>query len=449
MSNYILIRNGTIVNEGSVFESDLLIKDHRIDRIDQSINSPSAKIIEANGLHIFPGIIDDQVHFREPGLTHKANIYSESKAAVAGGVTSFMEMPNTIPNVLTRELLEEKYNLGALHSFANYSFFMGINQDNLEEALRIDNRNVCGITDDGLYFHDNKGILANYPEYLEKLFSRSDSLIALHSENDDIIQSNERFYGGVAEEKLPKNIHELIRNKEACVTATSSVIEIAKKYGNRLHFFHISTEDECLLFERGKNVRDKRITAEACVHHLTFSSNDYLSLGHLIKWNPSVKSESDRQGLWHALKDGAIDFIATDHAPHLLEEKLQPYFKSHSGGPLVQHSLVTILEEYHKGNIQLDFIAEKMAHNVAEAYRIKERGYVREGYFADLALVNLNAPWTASNQRNFYKCKWSPFDGMSFKSRVEKTFVNGQLVYDQGDIQEGHRGMRLLFEKDR
>ncbi len=449
MSKNILIKNATIVNDGSVFESDILIKDQRIERISKDISDHKALIIQAENLHVLPGVIDDQVHFREPGLTHKANIYTESRAAVAGGVTSFMEMPNTIPNVLTLDLLEEKYALGAAHSLANYSFFMGINQGNLEEALRINNENVCGITDDGLYFHNNEGILANYPDFLEKLFSRSNSLVALHSEDDQIIRRNEKIYQSVKESDFPSNIHELIRSKEACTSATRRVVDIARKHGNRLHFFHISTEDECLMFDTGVGIRDKRITAEACVHHLTFSSKDYSTLGSFIKWNPSVKSEADRLGLWQALRDGSIDFIATDHAPHLLEEKNGGYLKAHSGGPLVQHSLVAILEEYHKGNIDLTFVAEKMAHNVAEAYRMKDRGFIREGYFADLVLVDLNAPWRASKSSNLYKCGWSPFDGVTFKSKVLKTIVNGHVVYDQGSFKEDVKGMRLLFERDR
>lgn len=447
-----VIKNTTIINEGKCCISDILISGDRIEKIAPSISYKTEVFvneINGEGLYLFPGVIDDQVHFREPGLIHKGTIYSESRAAVAGGITSFMEMPNTIPNTLTQELLEEKYDLASKTSLSNYSFFMGINQNNLEEALKINNERVCGITDDGLYFNNDEGILANYPEFLEKLFSRTESLVALHSEDDGIIKNNTNFYREKFGENIPFELHPKIRSKEACVAATKRVLEIAKKHNNRLHLFHISTLTEANLFENLLPINKKRITAEACVHHLWFSNTDYEKLGSKIKWNPAVKSEEDKNGLLRALLENKLDIIATDHAPHTIKEKSGNYFKSMSGGPLVQHALPAMLELFHKGKISLEKIVEKMCHHVAEIYRIKERGYIREGYYADLVLVDLNQKWQVTPENILYKCQWSPFENQIFKSKIVKTFVNGNLVYDDGFFNEGILGKRLLFSKIR
>lgn len=358
-------------------------------------------------------------------------------------------MPNTIPNTLTQELLEEKYLIASKTSIANYSFFMGINQNNLEEALKTDNENVCGITDDGLYFNNEEGILANYPEFLEKLFSRTDSLVALHSEDDVIIKNNTNHYRKTYGENIPFEFHPKIRSEEACITATKRVMEIAKKHNNRLHLFHISTLAEANLFDNKTVIGEKRITAEACVHHLWFSDKDYGKLGAKIKWNPAIKTEADKNGLLAALLDNRLDIIATDHAPHTVEEKNGTYFKALSGGPLVQHALPAMLELFHQGKISLEKIVEKMSHHVAEIYRIKERGYIREGYYADLVLIDLNNSWTVTPQNIFYKCQWSPFKNQFFKSKILKTFVNGNLAYDNGIINEKKQGKRLKFSKIR
>ena len=447
-----IIRNASIVNEGNTVIADILIANERIEKIGTSINLEGASSImeiNAEGLYLLPGVIDDQVHFREPGLTHKGTIYSESRAAVAGGITSFMEMPNTTPNTLTLELLEDKYVIASKTSMANYSFFMGINQNNLEEALKTNNETVCGITDDGLYFNNDEGILANYPEFLEKLFSRSNSLVALHSEDDLIIKNNTNLYREKYGENIPFEFHPKIRSEEACLTATKRVLEIAKKHNNRLHLFHISTLSEANLFENLLPINEKRITAEACVHHLWFSDVDYAKLGSKIKWNPSIKTEKDKKGLLAALLDNRLDIIATDHAPHTINEKSSAYFKSMSGGPLVQHALPSMLEFYHQGKISLEKIVEKMSHHVAEIYRIKQRGYIREGYFADLVLVDLNQQWQVTPKNTLYKCQWSPFENQFFKSKIIKTFVNGNLVYNDGIINEEKQGKRLLFSKIR
>ena len=444
-----IIKQANIVNEGKITVADVLIVGDRIENISNSISHNHADILNAEGLYLLPGIIDDQVHFREPGLTHKGSIYSESRAAVAGGITSFMEMPNTIPNTLTQNLLEEKYIIASKTSLANYSFFMGINQNNLEEALKTNNENVCGITDDGLYFNNEEGILANYPEFLETLFSRTDSLVALHSEDDAIIKNNINHYRKKYGENIPLEFHPIIRSEEACLTATKRVLQIAKKHNNRLHLFHISTLAEANLFDNKLPVREKRITAEACVHHLWFSDKDYERLGVKIKWNPAIKTEEDKNGLLEALLDNRLDIISTDHAPHTFEEKSDSYFKSLSGGPLVQHALPAMLEFFHQGKISLEKIVEKMSHHAAEIYRIKERGYLREGFYADLVLVDLNNTWKVTPENTIYKCRWSPFENQFFKSKILKTFVNGNLVYDNGIINEKKQGKRLKFSKIR
>ncbi|RDV11934.1 dihydroorotase [Pontibacter diazotrophicus] len=447
-----IIRNANVVNEGRVFVADVLIAKDRIEKVAPEItSSKEGKFVEINaeGLYLIPGAIDDQVHFRDPGLTQKADIFSESKAAVAGGVTSFMDMPNTVPNTLTQELLEEKYGLASEKSLANYSFFMGIGKDNLEEALRTDTENVCGITDDGLYFHNEEGILANYPVFLEKLFSRTETLVALHSENDSIIKRNTAVYRQKHGDDIPFDCHPLIRSEEACVSATKGVLQVARKHNTRLHLFHISTLAETELLDNQAKVREKRITAEACIHHLWFSDNDYHRLGAKIKWNPSIKTERDREGLLQALLADRLDIIATDHAPHTVEEKSGNYFQANSGGPLVQHALPAMLELYHQGKISLEKIVEKMSHHVAEVYRIRERGYIREGYFADLVLVDLHCPWKVSPQNLLYKCNWSPFLGQEFNSKITHTFVNGDLMYAKGQVTSDTRGKRLKFEKIR
>lgn len=448
-----IIRQARIINENKQTVADVLIDHQRIEKIAPHITLPeNEKVheINAEGLVLIPGMIDDQVHFREPGLTHKGTIQTESKAAVAGGITSFMEMPNTLPNVLTNELLEEKYQLASQSSWANYSFFMGISKDNLEVALRIDNERVCGITDDGLYFHNDEGILANYPEFLEQLFSRSNSLIALHSEDDAIIHANKVFYTQKFGSDIPCEYHSKIRPTEACVQATKRVLEIAEKHQNRLHLFHISTKDEAdLLAKYAGNIRDKRITAEACVHHLFFNEDDYPQLGNRIKWNPSIKSAADNHGLLQALNEDVLDIIATDHAPHAWEEKTGNYDQAKSGGPLVQEALLALFEFYHRGQMTLEKIVQKTSHHVAEIYRMPDRGYIREGYFADVVLVDLQQETTVNAANLNYTCGWSPFEGRTFRSRIEHTFVNGNLVYSHGKAQEFRAGSRLTFEKNR
>ena len=448
-----IIRQALIINENTQKVADLLINHDRIEKIAPHINLPvNEKFHElyAEGLILIPGMIDDQVHFREPGLTHKGSIQTESKAAVAGGITSFMEMPNTLPNVLTNDLLEEKYQLASQSSWANYSFFMGISKNNLEEALRIDNELVCGITDDGLYFQDNEGILANYPEFLETLFSRSESLIALHSEDDAIIHAQKEFYTKQFGSNIPCEYHSKIRPTEACVKATKRVLEIAEKHSNRLHLFHISTKEEANLFKKyAGDIRSKRITSEACVHHLVFNDGDYPELGNRIKWNPSIKTSEDNQGLIQALNEDVIDIIATDHAPHTWEEKTGNYDQVKSGGPLVQEALLALFEMYYRGEMTLDKIVQKTSHHVAEIYRIPDRGYIREGYFADLVLVDMHAKTEVSADKLHYKCAWSPFEGRTFQSSIKHTFVNGHLVYSNGKTQEFMPGKRLKFEKNR
>lgn len=449
--NKILIKNAYIINEGKEKTGDVLITNQRIEKISNSISikHPNLKIIDAGGLYLLPGIIDDQVHFRDPGLTHKATINSESKAAVAGGITSFMDMPNTIPNTLTQKLLEEKYTLASQTSLANYSFFMGINKNNLEEALKTNTETVCGITDDGLYFNNDEGIMANYPDFLEKLFARTNTLVALHSEDEAIIKKNTETYKKIHGDTIPFKFHPAIRSEEACLTATKRVLEIAKKHHNRLHLFHISTLAEANLFDNTLPIRQKRITAEACIHHLWFTVKDYNRLGAKIKWNPAIKTVKDKNGLLTALLNNKLDIIATDHAPHTIEEKTGNYFQALSGGPLVQHALPVMLELYSKGKISLEKIVEKMCHNVAEIYRIKDRGYIREGYFADLVLVDLNNSWKVSSDNILYKCKWSPFENHLFQSKIIKTIVNGNLVYENGIFNDAKKGERLKFEKER
>lgn len=441
----ILIKSATIVNENKQFVSDLLVKDGLIERIDGQINEQADQTINAEGLYLLPGCIDDQVHFREPGLTYKADIHSESRAAVAGGITSFMEMPNTVPNTLTQELLEQKYEIAARNSLANYSFFMGASNDNLDEVLKTDVKNVCGIK---VFMGSSTGnMLVDNPTTLEHIFAQAPILVATHCEDEATIKSNLAHYKQLLGENIPVKLHPKIRSEEACYLSSSMAVEMAKKHNTRLHILHISTEKETWLFGNDTPLKDKRITAEACIHHLWFSDEDYETRGNLIKWNPAVKTARDREGILKAVLDGRIDVIATDHAPHTLEEKSQPYLQAPSGGPLVQHALPAMLELYHQDKITLEQIAEKMAHNVAICFEIEKRGYIREGYWADLVLVDLNNPWNVNKDNLLYKCKWSPFEGTTFRSKVMHTLVSGNLAYSNGSLIEGKSGKRLTFNR--
>jgi len=441
----ILIKSATIVNENKQFVSDLLVKDGLIERIDKHIDIHADQTIDAEGLYLLPGFIDDQVHFREPGLTHKANIYTESRAAVAGGITSFMEMPNTVPNTLTQELLEQKYEIASRNSLANYSFFMGASNDNLEEVLKTDIQNVCGIK---VFMGSSTGnMLVDNPNTLEHLFKESPMLIATHCEDEPTIRRNLEYYKNLLGEDIPVKYHPIIRSEEACYLSSSLAVALAKKHGTRLHILHISTEKETHLFSNDIPLKDKRITAEACIHHLWFSEEDYERKGNLIKWNPAVKKASDRDGILKAVLDDHIDVIATDHAPHTIEEKEKPYMQAPSGGPLVQHALPALLELYHHGKISLEQIVQKTAHNVAICFQIEKRGYIREGYWADLVLVDLNKPWNVNKTNILYKCGWSPFEGDTFQSKVLHTIVSGNLAYSNGELVEGKTGRRLAFNR--
>ena len=443
----ILIKNAKIVNEGTVFEGDLLIEGKYIVEIAESISakSSSTKIINAEGNYLIPGAIDDQVHFREPGLTHKGDIASESRAAVAGGITSFIEQPNTIPNAVTQELLEEKYQIAAEKSYANYSFMMGGTNDNLEEVLKTNPKNVAGIK---LFLGSSTGnMLVDNEEVLEKIFSSTPMLIAVHCEDEATIKANLEKYKAEYGEAVPATVHHLIRSAEACYISSSKAIALAKKTGARLHVFHLSTAKEMDLFTNKIPLEEKKITAEVCIHHLWFTDKDYEKKGNLIKWNPAVKTEADRDALWEALLDDRIDVIATDHAPHTLEEKSLPYLQAPSGGPLVQHAVVAMFEAFHQGKISVEKIVEKMAHNPAKIFKIEKRGFIREGYYADLAIVNPALPWNVKKDNILYKCGWSPFEGFSFKSRITHTFVNGQLVYNNFKVKDIQCGERLLFDR--
>ncbi len=440
-----LIKNAQIVNEGIVSQCDILIENDTISRISHNIPEDNTdQIIDASGKYLLPGVIDDQVHFREPGLTHKGDIESESRAAIAGGTTSFIEQPNTVPNAVTQELLADKYAIAAQKSFANYGFMMGGTNDNLEEILKTNPRNVPGIK---LFLGSSTGnMLVDNPETLEKIFSNTKMLIAVHCEDEATIRANTENYLEEYGEDIPVKFHHLIRSEEACYISSSRAIELAKKTGARLHVFHLSTAKEMELFRNDIPLKDKKITAEVCVHHLTFTNEDYETRGGLIKWNPAVKTQKDKDGLWEALLDDRIDVVATDHAPHTWEEKQNVYTKCPSGAPLVQHSLVAMLENFHAGKISLERIVEKMCHNPAVLFRIEKRGFIREGYKADLVLVDLDTSWTVEKDNILYKCGWSPMEGMHFRSKVSYTFVNGNLVYENGIINEEKFGERLLFE---
>jgi dihydroorotase len=445
--NTVLIKNAKIVNEGKIVVGDVLIENEWIVEIAENISpkSPDCKIIEAEGQYLMPGAIDDQVHFREPGLTHKGTIASESRAAVAGGITSFIEQPNTVPNAITQELLEDKYQIAAKTAYANYSFMMGGTNDNLEELLKTNPKNVAGIK---LFLGSSTGnMLVDNQESLEKIFSSTKMLIAVHCEDEETIRANLERYKAEFGEDIPVEYHHLIRSEEACYLSSSKAIELAKKTGARLHVFHLSTAKEMALFTNKIPLEEKQITAEVCIHHLWFTDADYKTKGNLIKWNPAVKTEADRDALWKALLDDHIDVIATDHAPHTLEEKQQVYTKAPSGGPLVQHAVVAMFEAHHQGKISIEKIVEKMCHNPAKIFKIEKRGFIKEGYYADLVLVDTAMPWNVKKENILAQCGWSPFEGYNFKSRITHTFVNGNLVYHNFKVNNQPFGKRLLFDR--
>ena len=442
-----LIKNARVVNEGNIKKRDILIDGDIILKISKSINvnATDVNIIEADNNYLIPGLIDDQVHFREPGLTHKATIETESKAAVAGGITSFIEMPNTVPQSTTIAKLEEKFLIAKNTSWANYSFMFGGTNDNLNEILKVDPKNVAGLK---LFLGSSTGnMLVDNPDVLEEIFKKTDLLISVHCEDEKTIKDNLEIYLDKYGDDIPIEMHPKIRNEEACYISSSKAIELAKKTGARLHLFHLSTKKETNLFSNDKPLLEKKITAEVCVHHLWFSEEDYKTKGTHIKWNPAVKSKKDRDGLWEALLDDRIDVIATDHAPHTIEEKRNKYTQAPSGGPLVQHALVALLEMYHNGKISLEKIVEKACHNPAILFQIKERGYIREGYKADLVLVDLKSPWTVQKENILYKCQWSPFEGTTFKSKVTHTFVNGILTYENFKFPNKSIPQRLTFNR--
>jgi dihydroorotase len=445
--NRILIKNAKIVNEGTIFVGDVLIENEFIVEIAESISAKSSdcKIIDAEGNYLIPGAIDDQVHFREPGLTHKGDIESESRAAVVGGVTSYIEQPNTVPNAVTQEILEEKYKIAAEKSFANYSFMMGATNDNLTEVLKTNPKNVAGIK---IFLGSSTGnMLVDNEEVLEKIFSSTPMLIAVHCEDETTIKNNLEKYKAEYGDNIPVKFHHLIRSEEACYISSSKAVALAKKTGARLHIFHLSTAKEMELFTNKIPLEQKKITAEVCIHHLWFTNEDYDTKGNFIKWNPAVKTENDRKALWEALLDDRIDVIATDHAPHTLEEKQQSYLKAPSGGPLVQHAVVAMFESHLQGKISVEKIVQKMAHNPAILFKIEKRGFIKEGYFADLAIVNSGLPWTVKKDNIFAKCGWSPFEDFTFRSRITHTFVNGQLVFQNFKVKDIRCGKRLLFDR--
>ena len=445
--NTILIKNARIVNEGTIFEGDVLIENEFIVEIAESISPKlsNCKIIDAEGSYLIPGAIDDQVHFREPGLTHKGDIASESRAAVAGGITSYIEQPNTVPNAVTQEILEEKYQIAAKTSYANYSFMMGGTNDNLEEILKTNPKNVAGLK---LFLGSSTGdMLVDSSQSLEKIFSNTKLLIAVHSEDETTVKENLERYKLQFGDDIPVKFHPEIRSVEACYKSTVKIIDLAKRTGARLHVFHLSTAKELDLFTNKIPLEEKQITAEVCIHHLWFSDEDYATKGNLIKWNPAVKSSDDRKALWEALLDDRIDVIATDHAPHTLEEKQQVYTKAPSGGPLVQHAVVAMFEANHQGKISVEKIVEKMCHNPAKIFKIEKRGFIKVGFYADLVIVNPGLPWSVKKENILAKCGWSPFEGYTFKSRITHTFVNGELVYHNFKVKDIPVGKRLLFDR--
>ncbi|MEN8186110.1 MAG: dihydroorotase [Bacteroidota bacterium] len=442
-----LIKNAQIVNDNKIEKLDVLIEGDFILKVEKNIRSfpEETHIINAEGKYLLPGIIDDQVHFREPGLTHKATVETESRAAVSGGITSFIEMPNTIPQATTQKILEDKFDIASKSSYTNYSFMIGGTNDNLDELLKTDPKKVAGIK---LFLGSSTGnMLVDNEEVLEKIFSSTDLLIAAHCEDETTIQKNTSDYISKYGDDIPVKFHPVIRSAEACYLSSSKAVALAKKTGARLHVFHLSTAKEMELFTNKIPLEEKRITAEVCVHHLWFCDDDYEKKGTLIKWNPAVKSAEDRDGLWKALLDDRIDVIATDHAPHTLQEKQNPYSKAPSGGPLVQHALIAMLENVKNNKISLEKVVEKMCHNPAKLFRIEKRGFVKKGYYADLVLVDLDKPQTVNRENILYKCGWSPFEGTTFNSSVIHTFVNGELIYNNGEFNNDVKGKRLTFDR--
>ncbi|UOB16299.1 dihydroorotase [Abyssalbus ytuae] len=444
--NKILIKNATVVNDLQAFEADVLIEGEFITRIDKNIAAGNIKnIIDAGGKYLLPGVIDDQVHFREPGLTHKGNIASESKAAVAGGITTFIEQPNTNPQTTSIERLEEKFAIAANTSFANYSFMFGGTNDNLEEIKKLDKNACAGVK---LFLGSSTGnMLVDDETVIEKIFSSTDLVISAHCEDETTIKNNLEKYKSIYGDNIPVKFHPLIRSEEACYLSSSKAIELAKKTGARLHVFHVSTEKETHQFVNNIPLKDKKITAEVCIHHLYFTDKDYEKKGTLIKWNPAVKTRADKEGLWKALLDDRIDVVATDHAPHTLEEKNNVYTKAPSGGPLVQHALPAMLQAYHEGKIELGKIVQKMCHNPATLFSIEKRGFIKEGFYADLVLADLNNEWTVAKNNILYKCGWSPFEEKVFGSKITHTFVNGHLAYREGNFSNEKNVKRLTFNR--
>lgn len=444
----IYIKNASIVNEGLTFKGDLLIIDEFISSIgiiDPETIPSGTKVIDASGLFLIPGVIDDQVHFREPGLTHKGDILSESRAAAAGGVTSYMDMPNTTPQTVSLELLNEKYRIGAENSLVNYSFYIGGTNTNLNDLLNTDPQSVCGIK---LFLGSSTGnMLVDDEKVLREIFSKSQLLIACHCEDEPTIRRNSEVYRQKYGEDVPIRFHPLIRNREACLITSSYAVKLAREYGTKLHILHLSTADELRLFDNRSPLSEKKITGEVCIHHLWFEEADYERLGASIKWNPSIKTIYDREALIKAVNNDCIDIIATDHAPHTISEKSNTYFKAPSGGPLIQHSLVVMMEMYHKGIFSIEKIVEKMCHNPSILYKIQGRGFIREGYKADICIIDPNKSWTVSKDNLLYKCGWSPFEGATFRTSVVKTIVNGTVVFDKGSINETYRGQRLMFNR--
>lgn len=440
-----LLKNATIINEGKRTAGDVLIAHQRIEKIAPDITDDDAQVIDLNGKWLIPGMIDDQVHFREPGLTHKGNIRTESRAAVAGGITSFMEMPNTKPNAVTQELLQDKYDIAATSSIANYSFFMGATNDNIEEVLKTDGSQVCGVK---IFMGSSTGnMLVDNEKTLTGIFSKCDLLIATHCEDEETVRKNLAIYKEKYGENMPIKYHPEIRNEEACYLSSSLAANLAKKYDTRLHILHLSTAKEMDLFRNDIPLSEKRITAEACIHHLWFTDADYDEKGTHIKWNPAVKSAADRDAIWEAVNDDRIDVFATDHAPHTLEEKNNNYFNAPSGGPLVQHAVLALLEKAKEGRITVERVVEKMSHAVADCFHIEDRGYIREGYFADLVVVDPHKKITVSKDNLLYKCGWSPFEGYTFSHGIDTTFVNGNIVYQDGEVIEGTNGERMTFTR--
>ncbi len=441
------IINANLVNEGSIKQADILIEGSFISRIDTDLSSVTTdNTYDAQGKYLLPGLIDDQVHFREPGLTHKATIYSEAKAAVAGGITSFMEMPNTVPNTLTQDLLQDKYDTAAQHSLANYSFYMGVSNDNLEEVLRTNVQEVCGLK---VFMGSSTGnMLVDNEQTLRNVFAKSPMLVATHCEDEATIRDNLQRFREKYGEEVPIRCHPDIRSEEACYKSSSLAVSLAQEFGTRLHVLHISTAKELSLFSSDIPLEEKRVTAEACLHHLWFNDQDYDEKGTLIKWNPAVKTAQDQTAILAAVLDNTIDVLATDHAPHTLAEKQQTYFKAPSGGPLVQHNLVALLEMYHQEKITLEKIVEKACHHPAQLFEVDCRGFLREGHYADLVLVDLNAPWTVQTDNILYQCGWSPFEGTTFQSQVTHTFVSGHCAYADGQFDESRQGSRLQFKRE-